>query len=63
MIDVSDDGHVTNVLLLVHQGTDFGYGKVDLAKVDKYNISAQLVFKWKATGQKRLDHGIGLKVD
>ncbi len=32
MIDVGNDGHVTNVLLLVHEGTDLGNGEIDLGK-------------------------------
>lgn len=30
VIHMSDDGHVTDVLLFVHHGTDFVDGKVDL---------------------------------
>ena len=30
MIDVSDDGHVADVVLLVHDRTDLVYGKVHL---------------------------------
>jgi len=39
MIDVRNDRHISDVLLLVHHGTDLVYRKVHLQQIFNLNIS------------------------
>lgn len=44
MIDVSNDGHVTDVPFLVHQSTDFVDGEVDLLEPDIWKEQRKNVY-------------------
>lgn len=56
MIDVGNDRHVTDILLLVHHGANFVDGKVDLENLNKKKLIHIIKNKKKFLEQIRTTH-------